>query len=88
MGRHRIDSPCQSASRSSDAIIVAEVTVDAEIRTLVDIFSSPVQLLVPPLYQRPYVWERSAYCRRASVPADVAQCPEVIPDAVDATRSL
>jgi len=30
--------------------------VDAEIRTLEDIFSSPVQLLVP-LYQRPYVWE-------------------------------
>lgn len=31
--------------------------MDAEIRTLEDIFSSPVQLLVP-LYQRPYVWEQ------------------------------
>src|SRR5688572_30069194 len=32
-------------------------SVDAEIRTLEDIFSSPVQLLVP-LYQRPYVWDQ------------------------------
>lgn len=31
--------------------------MDAEIRTLEDIFSSPVQLMVP-LYQRPYVWEQ------------------------------
>lgn len=32
--------------------------MDAEIRTLEHIFSSPVQLQVP-LYQRPYVWEQA-----------------------------